>query len=997
MSVTEVLGGLGSWELTLVDNTPDEIMAQLGYFGHVAIVDGPVDVAASGNSILSGARYVGVCRGKPSRFSRDGEGLLFWLSDEDGKGWYIETAITLTNVTLSAAITALLPPSVTLGTVNTQPDPAQRYTGTHQFQSRREALGIVCDTFGVELRVNGNFTVDVGTAAQLYNTSLPLTSKPSPLIVRKGAGSDIDLTAIAGQVATEGSARDYSTRIVVLGQTVGSGDQPDTVFATGSVNAPSVPYKDPQGAAVKLTRVISQPSETDTSAAVVAALNLNRFNRTTTAVKVTADDYDIDGTMRVGDAAYVYDPDSGILDTANQVIFHGEVLHPQIVRVSADTWPILDGYTVAWRTDAGTWIDLTPWVVWETGDSDELTVGDLPKTLTRSGDNTVTDRVDAARPSTKIPKAPTGLSLATSSAINPKGTDSAIITATWSAVTQNTDNTAATITGYQVQYRPTFRAPTWTASAASDGLTVDLPVVAALAYDVQVRAVSSSGKFSAWTSTASITSAADSTAPGTPSDPVVTNYLGLLRIYWDGKNNVGGAMPADFNRVDVHVGTTAGFTASATTLTDSLSVAGYSHVSAPYGSTRYVRLIAYDHNGNASASSATMSGATVQAGDGDIAALNVGKLTAGIMSADVTISGRFATALTGARVELNSLGLQKWDASNTLLVSITGTTNLLTGTFKTAATGRRIEIGSAGAAGEINAYAPDGTQATFRAFTEGTGLEAVQFGLVVTGANNLWNRINYNTDEWSNYRANRQDFYVGSSTGFFVVRHTGDKGVTSAGTLAKFAASDAQITTTGNVTIQSEDKVEFQVGSTGSLLSVRMGAAIQDQGVHLVQMTPLISGARYGGGFLYIQDSPGVNTRLGALWFDRSSYMPLVASAFTVSSSEDVKENIRPFQGSALDILAGTKPVSYRRRRPRAARSEMVTDADGEQHEVLHPDGPQLPDGPEEIGFIAEQSPVEIRSEAGDGIELYALATLNTAAINELRAMVTQLQRAGQP
>jgi hypothetical protein len=63
----------------------------------------------------------------------------------------------------------------------------------------------------------------------------------------------------------------------------------------------------------------------------------------------------------------------------------------------------------------------------------------------------------------------------------------------------------------------------------------------------------------------------------------------------------------------------------------------------------------------------------------------VGKLTAGTMSADVVVGGRFATALTGARVEMNSLGFQKFDTDGvTKLISLTGTEALLTGTYKTA-------------------------------------------------------------------------------------------------------------------------------------------------------------------------------------------------------------------------------------------------------------------------------------------------------------------------
>lgn len=53
-----------------------------------------------------------------------------------------------------------------------------------------------------------------------------------------------------------------------------------------------------------------------------------------------------------------------------------------------------------------------------------------------------------------------------------------------------------------------------------------------------------------------------------------------------------------------------------------------------------------------------------------VAELSVSKLTAGTMSAAVTVSGQIATSLSGARVELNSSGLKAYDANNTQTVGI---------------------------------------------------------------------------------------------------------------------------------------------------------------------------------------------------------------------------------------------------------------------------------------------------------------------------------------
>lgn len=71
--------------------------------------------------------------------------------------------------------------------------------------------------------------------------------------------------------------------------------------------------------------------------------------------------------------------------------------------------------------------------------------------------------------------------------------------------------------------------------------------------------------------------------------------------------------------------------------------------------------------------------------DAKIATVNVGKLTAGILIADVTVSARIKTANTGARVELNSSGLQAFNSSGVQTVDVSSATGaaVFTGYFRT--------------------------------------------------------------------------------------------------------------------------------------------------------------------------------------------------------------------------------------------------------------------------------------------------------------------------
>lgn len=86
--------------------------------------------------------------------------------------------------------------------------------------------------------------------------------------------------------------------------------------------------------------------------------------------------------------------------------------------------------------------------------------------------------------------------------------------------------------------------------------------------------------------------------------------------------------------------------------------------------------------------------ANLAVNDAKIANLSVGKLTAGILSADMTVSSRIKTSDTGARVELNSAGLQAYNITGDRTVDVSSANGdaTFTGKFKTGFTGARLEM-----------------------------------------------------------------------------------------------------------------------------------------------------------------------------------------------------------------------------------------------------------------------------------------------------------------
>jgi len=115
-----------------------------------------------------------------------------------------------------------------------------------------------------------------------------------------------------------------------------------------------------------------------------------------------------------------------------------------------------------------------------------------------------------------------------------------------------------------------------------------------------------------------------------------------------------------------------------------------------YGTLYRVWLRMIDRAGNVSPWSAITTGVPAKAAPGDIDSITANQISAGVMSAAITISGRIATALTGARVEINNTGLKAYNASgvNTVAINTDGSATI-TGTYKTAVSGRRLEISTA--------------------------------------------------------------------------------------------------------------------------------------------------------------------------------------------------------------------------------------------------------------------------------------------------------------
>lgn len=715
MGITEVSMALGQWSLQLRKDTPRAVLDALAYFGHVAVTTGRVQPALLGDPLLRSARYVGVLTGATRTDTTQpvvisGPGMAFWLGDANDKGSVYETPVNLVAATFAASITALLPSSgaVTAGVIGSV---AGALTQSYVWTSPRTAITSVCQLMGgtgtaaAEWRVNGDATLDAGTVASLYVTN------PVAALVRRNTGADQSVRAMHGVMQNAGDVNDYSTRAVVLA----AGSSGST--AVGSANAAVVPYKDLHGNTVKLTRMASQSSTDPVNAAAAAAGVLALYNSPRNAVQLSTDEFDLKGTVSVGDYVWVQDPDSGLVDYAQEIHLRGEILTPVLMRVVELDWPVVAGYGAAYRDLNGVWTDLTDYLLPESG-ATNVVVGSTNRPLTANGEPIGSRPI----PDPTIPGTPVFGAFSTSSYVGPSdGKNKAQIQAVWS-VPLNTDGSTV-IDGdhYEIQYRPDlgiFQSNPSHNQIASAGYThntlaalggtlkqlIPVPVsqwkvtyvawgtnqvliqelTPGVNYDFQVRAVDTASppNQSAWSATTTFQAAVDTIAPPTPDAPTVAANLISVQVSWDCGQAGGGTFnqDPDLHHIEVHGSYDPLFAPSTATklgllpatianISGQIPVVGSFTIppNQPPAQNMYVRIIAVDITGNKSNPSVSAGASAALLSNAYITDLSVSKLTAGTITATVILGSTIATAASGGRVVLDGIAdaFEIFDATGT--------------------------------------------------------------------------------------------------------------------------------------------------------------------------------------------------------------------------------------------------------------------------------------------------------------------------------------------
>lgn len=352
MPVTESLMKAGSWDLTLIPETPREVLDAIeindvdpNAFGHVIIAPTWIDpLWVSPDDLVSRARYVGVYR-RQDGLRLEGAGLGIWAGDELGLGPPFSTAIVAE--TFEDSIAAALPAWLTAGTI-TALGGSLTWTPSVPAPTCRDAWDYICRYFAAEWRVNNDFTVDAGQTDDLYLTT------PQAIIHWQAGGREPGLRGIRGAVAPASHVEEYYSAAIV---------SDGASFPVASQRA-SFPYKDPAGNALDdWARVISDPSDTVPSLIAQATAWLLFAGFRGEEFTVATDAFDPVGDIGgVGCPVWAFNPERGVHDPANQVMYQGELTAPLSLRLYEATWSLRRGMGVTFRDGAGTLTDLTRWI-----------------------------------------------------------------------------------------------------------------------------------------------------------------------------------------------------------------------------------------------------------------------------------------------------------------------------------------------------------------------------------------------------------------------------------------------------------------------------------------------------------------------------------------------------------------------------------------------------------------------------------------------------------
>lgn len=282
----------------------------------------------------------------------------------------------------------------------------------------------------------------------------------------------------------------------------------------------------------------------------------------------------------------------------------------------------------------------------------------------------IRDEVDSYKNLT--PTSPIELDYQTSTYIDVNGKRRGRVVVDFPDVVLSTDAQALTVNSYELSGQDQGSSPldAWRTLATSDTSSLmAMDFAPGSVWKFRVRALS--GNFTKpglWSTETQVTITSDTTAPPQPSTPIVTANGGTLKVEWDGLAAGGGAMPADFARLEVYFG----LATSPTTKITSFYEASFDVIpKSAYNAAHYFRFRAVDTSGNYSAYSTQASGTPTPLVDVDVILAKIDAATteivnigaASILNGAINSTKLADNAVSQAKLQDQIISLAKLDTT----------------------------------------------------------------------------------------------------------------------------------------------------------------------------------------------------------------------------------------------------------------------------------------------------------------------------------------------
>lgn len=221
-----------------------------------------------------------------------------------------------------------------------------------------------------------------------------------------------------------------------------------------------------------------------------------------------------------------------------------------------------------------------------------------------------------ARPASIVPKAPTGLAVASNAgAFATDGAATATVRVTWAAVNQSTANLPVAVAAYRAELED---GQVWVELAETTGLEATFTVPSGKARRVRVRARTALGVWGDPTAPLSVTGANPTQTTTAASTPVLAAGMGLVTVTWDGKLAGGANPPASFQLLYAETAPAASGPWTRATGSPARGAGQVATIKGAAGSTVFVRLVWLDTLGRVATASTAASIAVTPIGGGDI-------------------------------------------------------------------------------------------------------------------------------------------------------------------------------------------------------------------------------------------------------------------------------------------------------------------------------------------------------------------------------------------